>query len=159
MDICEEICRFEELIMSTLRWRLFLQKKRILISIRIDFYKVGRSVGRDRKDCCLTEQASMKFESGLAGSNTSCDCGDTPDEVARIVDWPWSCVRPEKISLSLPPAGMSRLKEFDSLSKTPSDGIQSCQGLPTGTSGEIGRKGWNPRTRISWIINKEGKGT
>src|SRR5258708_6789014 len=82
-----------------------------------------------------------------------------PKVAARIVGWRRSCVGPEKLSLLLPPAGMSRLKEYDSLSYTPSKEIQSCQGPPTGTSGAIGWKGWNPRTRISWMMNKEGNGT
>ena len=83
----------------------------------------------------------------------------SPDEVAPIVDWLWSCVGPEKSPLSLPPAGSSRLKDSDSLSNTPSDEIQSCQGPSTGTGGAVGWNGWNPRTRISWMMNKDGKGT
>src|SRR5260370_17133027 len=83
----------------------------------------------------------------------------SPDEVAPIVDWLWSCVGPEKSPLSLPPAGSSRLKDSDSLSNTPSDEIQSCQGPSTGTGGAVGWNGWNPPTPISSIINKHRKGT
>ena len=73
MNICEEVCRFEEL--GTLQRRLFYQKKgRTLMSIGSDFYT--GLVGWDREGCGLPEQASMKFEIGLSGSNTSCDCGD-----------------------------------------------------------------------------------
>src|SRR5712672_420901 len=54
--------------------------------------------------------------------------------------------------------GHSRLKEREESLSTPPDRIQSCQGLSLDMVGEMGWKGWKSRTRISWMINMEGKG-
>lgn len=54
--------------------------------------------------------------------------------------------------------GAFRLKEPETLSNTPSDKIQSCQTGLLGIDGMGGAKGWNPRTRISWMMNREGNG-
>ena len=55
-------------------------------------------------------------------------------------------------------SGESRLKKSEALSNNCSDKIQSCQMMSFGTVGAMGWKGLNPRTRISWIKNREGKG-
>ena len=41
---------------------------------------------------------------------------------------------------------------------TPSDKIQSCQGISSGMSWTTGAKGLCPRTRISWIMKMQGNG-
>ncbi|SRR6266702_119141 len=62
------------------------------------------------------------------------------------------------VTLLLPLSGLFRLKEREMLSNTPSDSIQSCQGVSLGTPGARGVKGWNPRTRISWMRNRVANG-
>jgi hypothetical protein len=56
----------------------FSTEDRMLMSMGSEFffYKVGWVGWIVVKDCGLPEQASMKFEIGLPGSNTSSDCGD-----------------------------------------------------------------------------------
>jgi hypothetical protein len=54
--------------------------------------------------------------------------------------------------------GAFRLKEPETVSNTLSDKIQSCQMGLLGIDGMGGTKGWNPRTHISWMMNREGNG-
>jgi len=59
------------------------------------------------------------------------------------------------------PGGASRTKMPDEKldANTPSDKIHSCHGLPTGMFGVVVcARGQSPRTRISWMMNKVGKG-
>jgi hypothetical protein len=74
----------------------------------------------------------------VAGGNRGCGC--TVSVLLRLRD------------------GAFRLKEPETLSNMLSDKIQSCQAGSLGTDGIGGAKGWNPRTRISWMMNREGNG-
>ncbi|SRR6266851_1427384 len=69
-----------------------------------------------------------------------------------------SCAETTLLSLLLP-GGLSRMKEPEVLLNTWPVEIQSCQRISRGMSGVTGWKGWNPRTRFSWMMNREGNGT
>jgi hypothetical protein len=55
-------------------------------------------------------------------------------------------------------SGESRLKPV-LLSYAPLDEIQSCQVILVGMAGMMGWNGLGPRTRHSWMMNSDAKGT
>ncbi|KAH9989697.1 hypothetical protein BJV74DRAFT_451759 [Russula compacta] len=74
----------------------------------------------------------------VIGGNCGCVCTEAP--------------------LLLLGGGPSRLKEPEVWSSTPSNKIQSCQGISSGMSWTTGWKGLCPQTCISWMGNMEGNG-
>ena len=89
--------------------------------------------------------------------SSSLSSADDPVSPALVVG-SCGCAEPPLSSLPLWGGG-ARLKEPEVSSKTPSDVTQSCQGTSWEMDGETGWNGWYPRTRISWMMNKEGNGT